>query len=154
MSSIETSIEKVSLNEEEPPKKEIVLDEIFSLIKENKITEAIEYVVQDKLKTVDCIDEHGTTPLQYASFRGLNELCKVLIEKGADVNAKTHDQGYSALMFASISNHTAVVRLLLENDADVDYTNLIGRNASQMASFVNSLESVDLIKGVISFLYF
>lgn len=147
MCSIETSLEKVSLNEE--PKKEIVLDEIFTLIKENKITEAVKYVLENKLKPIDCIDEHGTTPLQYASFRGIYDLCKVLIKKGADVNAKTHDQGYSALMFAAISNHTSVVRLLLENDADVDYTNLIGRNASQMACFVNSLESVDLIKGTL-----
>lgn len=70
-----------------------------------------------------------------------------MIEKNANVNAKTHDQGYSALMFAAISNHTSVVRLLLENDADIDHTNAIGRNASQMASFVNSFEAVDAIKG-------
>lgn len=121
------------------------LDEIFTLIKENKVTEAYEYISSGKLKVVDCQDEHGTTPLQYASFRGLFDLCKLLIECGADVNAKTHDQGYSALMFAAISNHTQVVRLLLDHDADVDYTNTIGRTAAQMATFVNSTETADLI---------
>lgn len=122
------------------------LDEIFNLVKENRQTEAIEYVEAGKLSVIDCVDEHGTTPLQYAAFRGMLDLCKVLIAKGADVNAKTHDQGYSALMFAAISNHTSCVRLLLENDADVDYTNVIGRTSSQMASFVNSNECVDVIK--------
>jgi ankyrin repeat protein len=70
----------------------------------------------------------------------------LLIKKGADVNAKTHDQGYTALMFASISNNIRIVDLLLEHDADVDYQNKIGRTACQMAVFVNSNESADLIK--------
>lgn len=126
------------------------IDVIFTFLKENKIDEAYEYIKNDKLKPIDCLDEHGTTPLQYASFRGLLDLCKLLIDKGAEVNAKTHDQGYSALMFAAISNHTSVVRLLLEHEADVDYTNTIGRTASQMATFVNSNESADLINSFIS----
>lgn len=78
------------------------------------------------------------------------DLCKLLIENGANVNAKSHDQGYSALMFAAISNHHEIVNLLLENEADTDCTNAIGRTASQMASFVNSNESADLIKGYLS----
>ena len=125
------------------------MDEIFSMLKEAKIAEAISYVKEGKLKNVDSVDEHGTTVLQYAAFRGYYELCDLLIKAGADVNAKTHDQGYSALMFATISNHKRVVHLLLENDADVDYTNQIGRTASQMASFVNANESVDVINSYI-----
>ena len=78
--------------------------------------------------------------LQYAAFRGFYAVCKLLIERGADVNAKTHDQGYSALIFAAISNHKSVVALLLAHEADIDYTNMIGRNASQMAAFVSSYE--------------
>ena len=78
------------------------------------------------------------------------DLCKLLIENGANVNEKSHDQGYTALMFAAISNNHEVVNLLLEHEADTDYTNAIGRTASQMAAFVNSNESADLIKGHIS----
>lgn len=127
------------------------IDEIFSLLKDNKVNEAIEYVNEGKLAAnIDCTDEHGTTVLQYAAFRGHLDLCRLLVEKGADVNAKTHDQGYSALMFASVSNHAAVVRFLLEHDADTDYTNTIGRTASQMATFVNSHECADIINSYIS----
>lgn len=126
------------------------IDRIFTILKENKIEEAFEYIKSGKLRPIDCVDEHGTTPLQYASFRGHYDLCKLLIELGADVNAKTHDQGYSALMFAAISNHTKCVRLLLEYDADVDYTNTIGRTASQMATFVNSNESAEIINSYLS----
>ena len=73
----------------------------------------------------------------------------MLIAKGADVNVKTHDQDYTALMFAALSNNSSIVSLLLENEADTEYQNKIGRTASQMATFVNSLESVDVIKGFI-----
>ncbi|CAF0710720.1 unnamed protein product [Brachionus calyciflorus] len=126
------------------------VDEIFSLLKENKVEEAYNYIKEDKLPQIDCTDEHGTTPLQYAAFRGLENICRLLISKGADVNAKTHDQGYSALMFAAIACKKSVVSLLLENNADPDYTNIIGRTAAQMASFVNSYESVDIINSYIS----
>lgn len=126
------------------------IDKIFSLLKENKIDEAYSYVKSGELREVETTDEHGTTPLQYASFRGLLDMCKLLVSRGADVNAKTHDQGYTALMFAAISNHTHVVRYLLELGADIDYTNTIGRTAAQMATFVNSNEAADLINSYIS----
>lgn len=84
------------------------------------------------------------------AFRGFDELCALLLSKNADVNAKTHDQGYSALMFAAISNHQKTVSILLEHGADIDYTNMIGRTASQMASFVNSNECVELINNFLS----
>ena len=84
------------------------------------------------------------------AFRGLTDMCALLLSKGADVNAKSHDQGYSALMFAAISSHQKTVSLLLEHGADIDYTNMIGRTAAQMASFVNSHDCVDLINNFIS----
>ncbi len=78
------------------------------------------------------------------------DICKLLIKNSADVNAKTHDQGYSALMFAAISNNHEIVNLLLDHEADTECVNSIGRTASQMAAFVNSNESADLINGHIS----
>lgn len=139
---LEQQVDKLSLDSSHDP--------IFNLFKENKIDEAIEYINQGKLTEIDCVDEHGTTPLQYACFRGWYDMSVLLISKGADVNAKTHYQGYTALMFAAIGNHKQVVSLLLDHEADVDYKNKIGRTASQMASFVNSHECVDLINGYVS----
>jgi hypothetical protein len=145
---ITDKLEQTSVTESASTQK--TYDLIFTLLKENKLDEATEYVNSGRLVTVDCEDEHGTTPLQYAAFRGFYDLCELLMAKGADVNAKTHDQGYSALMFAAIASHRDVVGLLLDHEADVDYKNTIGRTASQMASFVNSQECVDLINGHIA----
>ncbi len=52
-------------------------------------------------------------------------------------------------MFAAIANKPDIVSLLLENDADPDLINSIGRTAVEMAAFVNSIESVDILKGFI-----
>lgn len=42
-------------------------DFIFELLKESKVEDAIKYIKDGHLdKNIDCIDEHGTTPLQYA----------------------------------------------------------------------------------------
>lgn len=40
-------------------------DPIFNLMKENKTEEALKYVKENKLKSIDCGDANGTTPLQY-----------------------------------------------------------------------------------------
>lgn len=125
------------------------IDPIFKLIEERKENEAIKYVLDGCLANVDCIDNHGTTTLQYAAFRGCINLCKLLLQKGADVNTKTNTQGYSALMFAAISNNCEIVQLLLEHGADVEAKNLIGKTSSEMAAFVNSHEAVDIINNYI-----
>jgi ankyrin repeat protein len=44
---------------------------------------------------------------------------RLLLEKGADIEAKTNGYGWTALYRASGGGHEAVVRLLLEKGADV-----------------------------------
>jgi hypothetical protein len=124
--------------------------DFFKLIEEKKEDLCIKYINNGQLENIECTDDHGMTALQYASFRGLYNLTRELIKHGANVNANTHDQGYSALMFAAISNHTKVVQLLLDNNANIELKNQIGRSATQMAAFVNSTNAVDIINNYIS----
>ncbi len=73
------------------------------------------------------------SPLYYTALAGLVESARLLLEKGADVNA--HD-GYrgNALQAASEMGHEAVVRLLLEKGADVNAQGGYHGNALQAAS--------------------
>jgi ankyrin repeat protein len=65
----------------------------------------------------------GSTPLIVAAAYGQAEAARLLIEKGADVNAKNND-GSTALHTAAFFCHTEIVKLLLEKGADVNAQNL------------------------------
>ena len=61
----------------------------------------------------------GETPLMAASRSGNADAVKLLIARGADVNARESSRGQTALMWAVSQRHAQVVRVLLENRADV-----------------------------------
>ena len=56
-------------------------------------------------------DKYGWTVLMWASWLGLSEIVEVLLEHGANVNAKG-SRGYTALMSAAENNHTEIIKLL------------------------------------------
>lgn len=43
------------------------------------------------------------TPLMHAAYKGKADMCKLLLQHGADVNCNEHEHGYTALMFAGLS---------------------------------------------------
>lgn len=66
-------------------------------------------------------DSHGKTPLHWAAYNGHKEVTKLLLEKGADLEAKDTERAkMSALHFAADNGHESVVELLLDFGADVD----------------------------------
>lgn len=99
---------------------------------------------------VNCVDEHGMSPLQHACYKGNLQMVKYLIDQAADVNQNDHEHGYTALMFAALGGHASVLNLLLEHGANIYAVNSVGRNASQMAAFVGQHRSVAIINNFIS----
>lgn len=47
--------------------------------------------------------QYGMTPLMHAAYKGRSDMCKLLLQHGADVNCNEHEHGYTALMFAGLS---------------------------------------------------
>lgn len=39
----------------------------------------------------------------HAAYKGKTDMCKLLLQHGADVNCNEHEHGYTALMFAGLS---------------------------------------------------
>lgn len=78
--------------------------------------------------------ENNWTLLMMASHQGNDELVKKLLHNGAHNGINMQDKcGWSALMFAAFNGFSLeVVRLLLEDNADVNLVNSDGRTALMM----------------------
>jgi hypothetical protein len=63
--------------------------------------------------------QFGNTPLITASQLGNRSVCKVLLDHGADVNAKTLITGRTALHVAVIGGHAATIVGLIKRGADL-----------------------------------
>jgi hypothetical protein len=70
----------------------------------------------------------GDTNLMYTASFGHPALTKLLVQKGADVNAQASD-GMSALMWACKKGHAAPAELLMRNRAKTHFTDGEGRTA-------------------------
>mmetsp|Transcript_88379 Transcript_88379/g.248992 ORF Transcript_88379/g.248992 Transcript_88379/m.248992 type:complete len:233 (+) Transcript_88379:108-806(+) len=72
-----------------------------------------------RMPKVEEKDPHGFQALMLGALKGHRDICEILIEKKAEVNAQDND-GETSLMKAAAMGHTEVVRLLLEKGADPD----------------------------------
>ncbi len=68
------------------------------------------------------IDNDKTTELMWAVRQGSYGVASILLENGADVNARDK-HGNTALMKAVLGNYYVIARLLLEKGADIDAKN-------------------------------
>jgi ankyrin repeat protein len=71
-------------------------------------------------------EEDGWTCLITAAFNGHLAICHLLIDKGAQVEAKNR-YGYTPLHYAASQGHIEIVRLLCDHGADVEARDSWGR---------------------------
>ncbi|XP_044150378.1 ankyrin repeat and MYND domain-containing protein 2 [Bufo gargarizans] len=129
-----------------PRKGELTEEEkqLVAVISKGNVQEAVTLLGSKDVR-INCLDEHGMTPLMHAAYRGKVEMCKLLLQHGADVNCNEHEHGYTALMFACLSGKKKIVWMMLEAGADTDAINSVGRTAAQMAAFVGQHDCVTVI---------
>lgn len=73
------------------------------------------------------------------------DIAKGLIDRNADVNAKSSN-GMTALMIAAAHNNPPMIGLLMESGADPDAKNNQGQTASEVAQINGNLEAAQAIK--------
>ncbi|EGD94711.1 palmitoyltransferase [Trichophyton tonsurans CBS 112818] len=79
-------------------------------------------------------DEEGITPLHWAAINNRYELCKFLLDSGADVNAKGGESVATPAMWAAQRCHHYIVHLLLQYGADPLLTDIQGFNIMHLAT--------------------
>ncbi len=98
----------------------------------------------------------GMTPLLYASRDGRVETTRMLLDAGADINARDAND-ITPLIAAITNNHPAVARYLIERGADIKATDWYGRTPlwaaietrnmdKDNATFENSIERAPFLE--------
>jgi ankyrin repeat protein len=99
---------------------------LYEDIRNNELT-----AVRSLLESVDVRDRRGATPLMYAAAIGSAEALTLLLDAGADVNAR-NDFDANALIWAA--GDPVKSRILIEHGADVNAASKQGRRPLMMAA--------------------
>jgi len=97
-----------------------------------------QFLIVERSQNVNtCQHRDGVTPLSIASREGHSKVARVLLEHGADTEARNNDNDFSSfspLDWASGRGHLEVVQVLLEHHADVNSSNKLCTTALHWAS--------------------
>jgi ankyrin repeat protein len=97
----------------------------------------------------NAVARDGFTPLGLASFFKRREVVKVLLERGANANLPSRDQGFAPLHSAVATDAGAsdrdIVRLLLEAGADANAKSGEGGTPLHSAAFTGDVEIAELL---------
>jgi uncharacterized protein len=83
----------------------------------------------------------GETPLMTCARTGSADAVRMLLVHGADVNAKEPTQNQTALMWAAAEQHSKVVQVLIEANADLQAHSKSGFTALHFAARMGDMES-------------
>ena len=104
-------------------------DAFYAAIRANDLPRVDEMLKQGA--SANLKDDRGLTPLMYAAIAGSTDAMKLLLDKGADVNARNAFAS-TALMWSATD--IKKVRLLVERGADVNLASKQGRTALLVAA--------------------
>lgn len=99
---------------------------------------------KEKDSLLELRDELGRTPLLYSTQLNRVEMAKILIESGADVNARDAKQD-TPYLFAGAEGRNEILQLTLKNGADLKSTNRYGGTALIPAAEKGHLETVKIL---------
>lgn len=96
------------------------------------------------LKKGAAVNRADWTPLHYAAAGGRDDIVRLLLEKGAEIDARSPNRT-TPLMIAAYEGHDSTVKLLLERGANIMLTNESGMSPIDYAKHFDRQDIVSLL---------
>ncbi|KAF4690739.1 hypothetical protein FOZ60_016937 [Perkinsus olseni] len=121
--------------------------ELFEYSRRGNYDEVHRLLVVDKSVKPDDYEAYdGSTPFLMACRNGHADIARLLLEHGANIDARTEDLS-NCLILASAGRSPDTVKLLLEKGVDVNYANEDGVTALELAKEHDRNEVANLLRG-------
>ncbi|CAG5084194.1 Oidioi.mRNA.OKI2018_I69.PAR.g10575.t1.cds [Oikopleura dioica] len=98
---------------------------------------AVKKLLLDDASLANSQSKDAATPLMYASMFGFINLVEILLENGADIDAKDYENGWTALMQATYYGQAQIAKYLILSGANVNLRAKNGLTAFDMAMLIN-----------------
>jgi len=94
----------------------------------------IQELIKNSPDLINAKDDNASTALHTAAQKGQIEVARFLLANGADIEAKTRNQGWTPLHWSVFEGHKAMVDFLLSQKADVQATDNNGATPLHLAA--------------------
>nr|CAB3267897.1 ZF(DHHC)-2 zinc finger protein [Phallusia mammillata] len=127
----------------QPAAQGVILSDIVQAVQQNAPTACLD-ILKANPEKVDVKGFIGTTPLHQACLRGVLSIAEILLDRGADPNARS-DHGETPVLYACRNGNVSLIHLLLTSGGDVDATDKNGNGCMHYASLGGSIVAVHYI---------
>lgn len=110
---------------------------LYRLLSKNILDEVEDFINN---YGIDSVDRDGRTLLMTAVTERKNEIVRLIVESGGDVNATDH-QGFSALHFAAFCDNEVAAKMLLDAGANISSKDTQGNTPIWRSVMKNGIES-------------
>ena len=120
---------------------------LFYAIKSQRSVPLLELLLGSKLAKLEFVNKDKNTALHYSIIQKNNEAAEMLLESGAEIDAKNIDNR-TALMLAALAGDEALTRVLLEYGADTDLKDKTGKTALDLCMSSQNPNCIKLLEGM------
>ncbi|CAD5229149.1 unnamed protein product [Bursaphelenchus okinawaensis] len=124
-------------------------EKAFLMVIEERYDEIIRLIDDGRVR-VNCLDKSGMNLLDQGSHKGDVNFVQKLIDRGANVDNRAQNDGFTCLMFAALRGNPDLCDLLLTHGARAHAVTKMNKTATEMAALVNNHECVSIINSYIS----
>ncbi len=118
-------------------------EEFFKAVKEGDFRKVRRFIAFGA--DVNEKDNNGWKPLYLASIGGHAATARLLIDKGADVNANDNEYRVSPLHSATVKGHKPIIKILISKGANINLKAKGGNTPLHLAALLGDTETIELL---------